>query len=583
MKITVRPAPSLDPRGPLLVQPAVLASRSASVKGRTILLLDNTQLVAGLPLYGSLFRWLAENLQQQHGAICRQASLDLLVGGKERLNALADELQRMNVHAVVLALCHAGVTQPSTMLAAELERRGMPCVLLCSDLGLPLAGSTASTYVPGLPLVLVKPASGDGGAETFGKPEAEVLAPLVVAGLTLSPNELRERFARLFRSSEAGTTERAEEIPLCSRVLTGTVDRNSESTVELDPGCFAVELYEKLCADDLCDGFPVIPPTKERVHAMLRYTDLSPEFPLVDACPPSGAAITVQALAVNAVMAGCRPDYFPILVAALQAMADPAYRLFQASITTHPAGNAIIVSGPLSKQAGINCGAGCLGPGFRANATIGRAITLTILNVARAIPGKSDLSVFGSAAEFTCCVAENCEANPWSPLHVDLYGQEVTSVTVVKCEGPHNVASPERERGPEAFLRAVGSTAATLGGSNMTLLGPLLVLLNPGYARMIADFNWTKRNVKEYLFEIARHPVEDVRQESARLLGFPAHFLSLKQVPVMRSADDVIVIVCGGMGRHSMVAVPWGLAGAASRPVTFKDGTPRRSLEPIAA
>ncbi|MEK7681638.1 MAG: hypothetical protein AAB369_02280, partial [Chloroflexota bacterium] len=340
---------------------------------------------------------------------------------------------------------------------------------------------------------------------------------------------------------------------------------------------FAADLYEELCAADMCDGFPVIPPTRERVRAMLRSTDLDPDFPLVDECPPSGAAVTVQCLAANAVMAGCRPEYLPILIAAFQAMADPAYRLFQAAITTHPGGNAIVVSGPLAEQIGIHSGAGCLGPGFRANATIGRAITLTILNVARAIPGKSDLTVFGSSAEFTYCFAESDKANPWTPLHTDLYGPDVTSVTVHKCEGPHNVLGPHGG-GPEALLNTIASTAATQGGNNMTHLGQLILLLNPVHARMIADAGWSKQDVKEYLFETARHPVEIVRPQLARAI-FPAYFLKLPRVPVMRSPDDVIVVVCGGRGPQSMVAVPWGLASAVSRPVTRKDGTPLRSLK----
>src|SRR6185436_566591 len=153
-------------------------------------------------------------------------------------------------------------------------------------------------------------------------------------------------------------------------------------------------------------GLPVIPPTAKRVDAMLGFTDRDPEQGLVNEIPPSGATITVRSLAVNAVMAGCRPAYFPILVAAFQAIADPAYRAFQGAITTHPSGNAIVVSGPLADELGIASGPGCLGPGFRANATIGRAINLTIMNVARAIPGKSDLGVFGSPAEFTYCFAE---------------------------------------------------------------------------------------------------------------------------------------------------------------------------------
>jgi|GEM_PF-44837 len=573
--ITILPESLVDPRGTFRGKPAALAARPASLKGKSVLLLDNSQLTAELPNYGPIFRWLSERLQKDHGARCSHDTRNLLLGGKERLVAQADEIARARVNMVVVALCHAGVTQPSSLFAAELERRGIPCVLLCTELGLPLAGVTASTYVPGLPLVLAKPAVGSG--DSFGQREADAIAPDVIAGLTTPPATLQKRFAERFSTASPRIAGKAGELRLSSRVTARMTSRNGKTTAEVDPGRFAADLYEDLCAADMCDGFPVIPPTQERVRAMLRCTDLDADYPLVAECPPSGAAVTVQALAANAVMAGCRPEYFPILVAAFQAIADPAYRIFQAAITTHPGGNAVVVSGPLAEELGIHSGPGCLGPGFRANATIGRAVTLTIMNVARAIPGKSDLTVFGSPAEFTYCFAESDKSNPWNPLHTDLYGPDVTSVTVHKCEAPHNVLGPHTG-GPEALLKTIASTAATQGGNNMTHLGQLLLLLNPGHAKMIADAGWSKQDVKDYIFETARHPVEVVRQQLARSI-FPAYFMKLSQVPVMHSSDDVIVVVCGGRGPQSMVGVPWGLARAVSRPVTLKDGTPLRSLK----
>jgi hypothetical protein len=273
-------------------------------------------------------------------------------------------------------------------------------------------------------------------------------------------------------------------------------------------------------------------------------------------------------------MAGCRPEYFPVLVAAFQAISDAAYRAYQGAITTHPAGNAVVVSGPLVDELGIQSGYGCLGPGFRANATIGRAVNLTVMNVARAIPGKTDLGTFGSPAEFTYCFAESDKDNPWQPLHTELYGPDTTSVTVHKCEGPHNVMDPRST--PEELLKAIAATAATPGGNNLIHPSQLLVLLNPGQARMLSKAGWSKRDVQEFLFETARHPVELVRRQERAT--FPPEFLNLPRVPVMRSPDDAIVVVCGGTGTFSMVGVPWGLSKAVSRPVTLKDASPLRTL-----
>ena len=574
-QITITSEPLVDPRGRFRGKPVRLAARLSSLSGKSVLLLDNGQLAAELQVYGPVFQWLSGQLQDAHGAQCTRESRNLLAGGKPGLEALADEISRTRVNAVVVALCHAGVTQPSCLFAAELERRGIPCVLLCTGLGLPLASATAASFVPGLPLVLARAAVGlaAGTQESFGRQETAAIAPEIAAGLSTSVDALLERFRERFSSDSPRIIDSDGAMRLPDSI---TVPVGGSVSVEIDPGKFAVDLYSELCAANMCDGFPVIPPTRARVRDMLAFTDLDAGHVLIAECPPSGASVTVHSVAVNAVMAGCRPEYFPILIAVFQAMADPAYRIFQGAITTHPAGNAVLVSGPLAEELGIHSGAGCLGPGFRANATIGRTITLTILNVSRAIPGQSDLTVFGSPAEFTYCFAESDQSNPWSPIHTELYGPEVTSVTVHKCEGPHNVIAPHAG-GPEPLLRTIASTAATQGGNNATYLGQLLIMLNPGQARMIAQAGWSKRDVREFLFETARHPVEFAIQQKGRAI-YPPYFLELSRVPVMRSPDDVIVVVCGGEGPHAMVGVPWGLAAAVSRPVTLKDGRPLRTV-----
>lgn len=573
-QITITAEPLVDPRGSFRGKPVCLAARLSGLKGKRVLLLDNGQLAAEVQVYGPAFQWLAGYLQDGHGAQCTLESRNLLEGGKQGLEVMADEISRSGVNAVVVALCHAGVTQPSCLFATELERRGVPCVLLCTGLGLPLASATAASYVPGLPLVLARVAAGP--QATLGQQETLAIAPEILAGLTTSVDALVESFRERFSSDSPRFIDGDGAMHLPGSITAPAGNSNGGASVEIDPGRFAEDLYAELCAANMCDGFPVIPPTQDRVRAMLGFTDLDAGHILIADCPPSGASVTVHSLAVNAVMAGCRPEYFPILVTVFQAMSDPAYRIFQGAITTHPAGNAVLVSGPLAEELGIHSGAGCLGPGFRANATIGRAITLTILNVSRAIPGRSDLTVFGSPAEFTYCFAESDQSNPWTPIHTDLYGAEVTSVTVHKCEGPHNVIAPHAG-GPEALLRTIASTAATQGGNNATYLGQLLIMLNPGQARMIAQAGWSKKDVREFLFETARHPVEFAIQQSARAI-YPPHFLKLSQVPVMRSPDDVIVVVCGGEGPHAMVGVPWGLAAAVTRPVTLRDGRALRTV-----
>ncbi|MEK7682322.1 MAG: hypothetical protein AAB369_05780, partial [Chloroflexota bacterium] len=284
---------------------------------------------------------------------------------------------------------------------------------------------------------------------------------------------------------------------------------------------------------------------------------------------------TVRSIAVNAVMAGCRPEYFPIVLTAIQAMAEPKFRLFQAAITTHPAGNMVVVSGPLAKELGIHSKSGCLGPGFRANATIGRTLTLCMLNIARSIPGLSDLSTFGSPAEYSFCFAENDEDNPWQPLHTELFGAETTCVLVDKCEAPHN-AIDNMGKSPEAYLDVIASKAATTGGNNATNPSELVVLLNPGVARILAEAGYTKKDVQAYLFDKARNPASAF--VSSPRSQWPRWFSAVDKVPVVHQAEDIYVVVCGGVGPHSMVCVPWGFSRAVIKPVVAKNGQPVRSI-----
>ena len=575
-QITLRSEAMVDPRGEFRRQPVRIAERPASLQGRTVLLFDNTQLASQEAAYGPIFKWLSEYLQAEQGARSSFDSRNLLRENREGTVSLAQTLAKSGIDAVVVALCNAGITQPTSLFAAELERLGVPCVQMCTVLGYPLAGVTAAGYVPGLPIVQAELATG--AKDAFGKKETLAIAPEIVAGLTSDRATLLARSQDLFP---------AGELPIASKgrmLLPPTTVPASEAGgvlgVDVEPS--DALLYDELAKAELSDGLPVIDPTLKRVEAKLAFTDIGPDDMLVDELPPSGSTITVRTLAANAVMAGCRPEYFPIIVAIFQAVSDPAYRLAQGAISTHPAANAVVVSGPLAEELGIQSGGGCLGPGFRANATIGRAVNLTIMNVARAIPGKSDLGIFGSPAEYTYCFAESDKNNPWEPLHTDLYDPETTSVTVHKCEAPHNVNDPRL--GPEELIKSIAATAATLGGNNLGHPGHLLVMLNPGQARMLAKAGWSKQDVKSYLFETARNPQAEVlkRRGNGRFDG-PQEFLAMTQVPVLRSPDDAIVVVAGdagdAVGGFAMVGIPWGAAKAVSRPVALRDGSPLRTLK----
>lgn len=286
--------------------------------------------------------------------------------------------------------------------------------------------------------------------------------------------------------------------------------------------------------------------------------------------------MTVRTLAINAVMAGCRPEYFPILLTAALAVAEPRYRLMQASITSHPSGNAILVSGPLAQEIGLASAGGCLGPGFRANATIGRALNLSLLNVGRALPDRADLSTMGSPAEFTFCCAENVQASPWPPFHVDQFDPETTSVTVIKCESPHN-ALDHLSTHAEGLLQSIADVAATLGGNNAYVPAELLVLLNPEHAQIIHAAGWSKIDVQCYLFDHARNPRHLLEGRGITPIR-PASFETVDAIPVVPGPDDVLVMVAGTIGPHSMVGIPWGYSRAVTKAVTLQNGQPLRHI-----
>ena len=187
------------------------------------------------------------------------------------------------------------------------------------------------------------------------------------------------------------------------------------------------------------DGLPIVPPTPVRVDAILKGMPAHDAEALISIVPPKMGRATLRQVAVNAVMAGCKPEYLPVVVAALRAVAEPAYGLAHRQTTTHAGAPLIIVNGPIVQQLRINCGTGLFGPGWRANATIGRALRLVLVNIGGAGPGV-DASQTGHPGKYTYCIGEYEAANPWGPLHVTRgFKREQNVVTVVNAEAPHSM------------------------------------------------------------------------------------------------------------------------------------------------
>ena len=328
------------------------------------------------------------------------------------------------------------------------------------------------------------------------------------------------------------------------------------------------------CERQWCDGLPIVPPTPERVEAMLAAAEGEPSESL-GPMPPLWREATLEKLAINSVMAGCLPEYFPVIVAAVEATLDPAFNLYGVQATTHPVAPLLIVSGPYATAIGMHAGAGCFGPGFRANATIGRAIRLILLNIGGAWPGCHDMATQGSPAKFSYAIAENEAANPWEPLHVELgYGSEASVVTVFGGEGPHNV-NDHVSTGASGILHTVADTAATLGSNVKWYLSQsqLLIVLGPEHAATIARDGFSKADVKSFLFEQARLPLRTLKLGGMwGVQDWPRWMLSVTdpeaRLPVVQAPEEIFVIVAGGAGKHSAVVPNSTFSRAVSRPIT---------------
>ncbi|RJP23315.1 MAG: hypothetical protein C4520_06495 [Candidatus Abyssobacteria bacterium SURF_5] len=319
------------------------------------------------------------------------------------------------------------------------------------------------------------------------------------------------------------------------------------------------------------DGLPVIPPTRERVEAMLLAAGREPEEVLGE-FPPVYAAATVEKIATNTVMAGCLPSYFPVVLAAVEAMMEDQFNLYGIQTTTHPCSPLIIVNGPLARELGINSKGNCFGQGSRANAVIGRAVRLAMQNVGGGIPGELDKATMGHPGKYSYCMAENEEESPWEPLHVERgFDRTASTVTVVAAEPPHNI-NDHGSTTAEAVLTTICGAIGSAGNNNLYRVGDLFVVLGPEHAATIAAGGFSKKDVQEYIFEHAR---VSTRKMSAEQLS---HIQAGREdfvepdgtLRVAQMAGAINVIVAGGPGKHSMWIPTFGITYSVTRAIRPK-------------
>jgi hypothetical protein len=335
------------------------------------------------------------------------------------------------------------------------------------------------------------------------------------------------------------------------------------------PGCAAKSTYDagQLAADASApgddpeamyelgwtDGLPTIAPTPERVAAMLAGRD--PGRSLGDVPPGMGAA-TLERVAACAVLAGCRPEHFPIVAAGAEAMLRPEFNLHGQAVTTQGAGQIAVVNGPARLTGGLNAGMGALGPGTRANLTIGRALRLLVALTGEGMPGRLDRSTLGQSGKVGICLAEDEARSPWPPLHVERgFAASASVVTMLAGDAPLSI-SEHRSRTAEELAAALGWAAAALWSPNWWPLGSAsLFVICPEHADTLAAGGWSKDDVRRAIFEAVQRPAGELRhgEFTDRVARAPDDEL----IPKWESPGDILLIVAGGeAGRFSAVFGP---------------------------
>jgi hypothetical protein len=318
------------------------------------------------------------------------------------------------------------------------------------------------------------------------------------------------------------------------------------------------------------DGMPVIPPTAERVARMLRATRRAPAEIAASIAPAFGPA-TVEHIAINAVMAGCYPEYLPVLLAAAEAVAAPEFNLQSIQTTTNPVTVWLIVNGPIAWHLGVNSGINCLGPGAWANATLGRALRLILQNIGGGLPGDMDRATHGQPGKYTFCCAENEEANPWEPLHVERgYAPDCSTVTVAGAGGTWNMNTHAKDSGD--LLRVIADTMTFPAGSDFTFGGAPWLVICPEHAHVLKRDGLSKADIKRHLWEQARLVASRLSaKDFARVqAGRRAELGEITRdtlLTISVKPDDINFIVAGGPGTHSVYIPVSGHVRSVTRKV----------------
>ncbi len=312
------------------------------------------------------------------------------------------------------------------------------------------------------------------------------------------------------------------------------------------------------------DGLPVVPPTEARIWAMLEAAHLDPDHQITF-IPNRQAAVAAEKVAINAVMAGCKPEYMPVVVAATEAIGDPKWGYHGPGTSTAGAAVLIIVNGPFARRLQINSGDNLFGPGWRANATIGRAVRLIMRNVIGSLPGRLDRATLGHPGKYTYVIAENETDSPWPPLHVERgFRPEQSAVTVMAAEAPHQFYN-QLSNSAKGILTTLCDDMRISG--NSVGQPQYAIVLAGEHMRTIAADGWSKADIRNFAYEHTHNSVAHLKR-TQRLAGAikPEDETTLR--PLVPSPEDILVVAAGGRAGAFSAYIPgWG-SKRASESVT---------------
>ncbi len=341
------------------------------------------------------------------------------------------------------------------------------------------------------------------------------------------------------------------------------------------------EINDWFLEQNLTDGLPIVPPTEDRVRAMTDYAQTALGWApsdVIGTLAPKWGAATVEAIAANAVMAGCLPEYMPVLIAGTQALALPKFNLDAVQTSTHNTSAIAVVNGSMRKAIDLNCGYNHVGSRWRSTSTIGRALRLIMANIG-GTPGSVNIHTQGHIARYEHCIGENEEQSPWEPLSVERgHPADASTVTLIPACPAAMIDDNGGSQSGKDLLRTFARSLPAVGNRNYNGEGQPALIFCPQHAQTFANGGYSKADVKQFLWEHARLrfgdiPTGNLVSFSRKNLKFYADVDPDCGIPIANSPDDIVILVMGGTGTHSLSVQTQIACKIVTVPILKKDGS----------